>query len=548
MNLLRLFHTVRYLRPVQIYGRVWRRVHRPRLRAGPSLEPRALTGTWRPPIAVERRQLTENRFRFLNVEGSVDGPADWNDPEADRLWLYNLHYFDDLRAADAASRVAGQRALVERWIHENPVGSGIGWQPYPTSLRIVNWIKWALAGNEAPPGFGESLATQAEHLVRRLEHHLQGNHLLANAKGLVFAGLYFEGQRAEHWCRRGLSLLEQQLAEQVLSDGGHFERSPMYHALILEDVLDVLNAAGALRSQAEPLAFPGAGLEEIASKMLGWAATMTHPDGEVPFFNDAAIGVAPPPDALAQYAGRLGISTRAVPGDGVEHLAASGYIRLGAGPATAFLDVAAIGPDYIPGHAHADTLSFELSLGSQRVLVNSGTSCYGSSAERLRQRSTLAHNTVCIDGESSSEVWGGFRVARRARPFDLRIEDVGQGARVSCSHDGYRRLPGRPVHRRTWSLDPRGLRVEDEISGGFSRAVASYHLAPAVRPALEPDGRAGVLRLDSDTELCFEVSGGRAVLEPSTYHPEFGKAIESQVLRVVFETQRASMRLTWREL
>ncbi|MEN9780004.1 MAG: hypothetical protein RL014_1152 [Pseudomonadota bacterium] len=94
----------------------------------------------------------------------------------------------------------------------------------------------------------------------------------------------------------------------------------------------------------------------------------------------------------------------------------SGYVRLDNGPAVALLDVAPVGPDYLPGHAHADTLSFELSVGAQRVLVNSGTSCYGSSAERLRQRGTAAHNTVVVNGQDSSEVWGGFRVARRPLP------------------------------------------------------------------------------------------------------------------------------------
>ena len=80
----------------------------------------------------------------------------------------------------------------------------------------------------------------------------------------------------------------------------------------------------------------------------------------------------------------------------------------------ALLDVAPVGPDYLPGHAHADTLSFELSLFGQRVLVNSGTSQYEAGPERSRQRGTAAHNTVIVDGHDSSEVWAGFRVARRA--------------------------------------------------------------------------------------------------------------------------------------
>src|SRR5690606_4780416 len=118
--------------------------------------------------------------------------------------------------------------------------------------------------------------------------------------------------------------------------------------------------------------------------------------------------------------------------------------------------MAPVGPDYLPGHAHADTLSFELSLFGQRVLVNSGTSCYGHGSERIRQRGTTAHNTVVVDGADSSEVWSGFRVARRARAINPEVHDH-QGLEASCSHDGYHRLPGRVTHHRRWRLTEVGL-------------------------------------------------------------------------------------------
>ena len=99
--------------------------------------------------------------------------------------------------------------------------------------------------------------------------------------------------------------------------------------------------------------------------------------------------------------------------------------RICKGEAVLLIDVAPIGPDYLPGHAHADTLSYELSLYGKRVLVNSGTSRYGSGPKRDWERSTAAHNTVEVDGQSSSETWSGFRVARRAYPFDVLVEQKG---------------------------------------------------------------------------------------------------------------------------
>src|SRR5262249_17076636 len=129
--------------------------------------------------------------------------AAWNDPSLDRLWLYNLHYFDDLNAENCGARRDWHRALIERWIHENPPGTGTGWEPYPTSLRIVNWIKWSLSGNLLSEMVLDSISLQASWLAQRLEWHLLGNHLFANAKALVFAGLFFDGILAGEWLDRG---------------------------------------------------------------------------------------------------------------------------------------------------------------------------------------------------------------------------------------------------------------------------------------------------------------------------------------------------------
>ncbi len=182
----------------------------------------------------------ENRFRFLNQDGGVTGPQDWNDSARDKLWLYNLHYFDDLCAEDAAGRNHWHEALIRRWIDENQPGTGNGWEPYPLSLRIVNWIRYGLNGNVLPKNATQSLAVQARYLRKTIEWHLLGNHLFANAKALLFAGAWFEGREADDWLAEGSRILLRELEEQILPDGGHFELSPMYHVIILEDVLDLL--------------------------------------------------------------------------------------------------------------------------------------------------------------------------------------------------------------------------------------------------------------------------------------------------------------------
>jgi uncharacterized heparinase superfamily protein len=469
------------------------------------------------------------------VEGAIACAGDWNRADRDKLWLYNLHYFDDLNARDSAGRGDWQRGLIARWLAENPPFAGNGWEPYPTSLRIVNWLKWALAGNPLDPVWADSLALQARWLRRRLEWHLLGNHLFANVKALLFAGLCFRGREADEWLHLGLSLLARELPEQVLADGGHFERSPMYHSLILEDLLDLLNLTAAfsgsrgslgsaLASDPRRLLLGAAQVwRETARRMRAWLAALCHPDGEIALFNDAAFGIAPTPAELDAYARRLGLGRIAASADGTACLDPSGYVRVAQGPALALLDCAPVGPDYLPAHAHADTLSFELSVHGRRLIVDSGTSCYGSGPERLRQRATAAHNTLVIDGADSSEVWGGFRVARRAYPLGLEIDEGRDGVRVSCAHDGYRRLAGSPVHRRTWVLGAGRLSIIDRVEGRFREATARLHLHPAVRVRIGADGASGELDWGGSGAVRWSVVGALGVrVVDSTYHPRFG--------------------------
>ncbi len=203
----RLFHTLRYLKPVQIYGRFLFRLYKPRPDLRPRSEIRPAAGTWCEPAHREPSLLGPSLFRFLNVEREILKPVDWNDARLDKLWLYNLHYFDDLNARGAEGRESWHTDLIEKWIDENPPGQGNGWEPYPLSLRITNWIKWVLSGNTLSEEAVQSLAVQVRYLSRRLERYLLGNHLLANSKALLFAGHYFKGNEADSWRTTGEKIL-----------------------------------------------------------------------------------------------------------------------------------------------------------------------------------------------------------------------------------------------------------------------------------------------------------------------------------------------------
>jgi uncharacterized heparinase superfamily protein len=543
----RYCHTLRHLKPAQVWGRMVLGLPQPSPDLRPAPPMCQAAKDWQLPLGRRPSMVGRRRFLFLNEEGALPPGSDWELPGRSKLWLYNLHYFDDLNAVGASERVDWHQELVARWIAENPPGTGGGWEPYPTSLRIVNWIKWAWAGNPLGSAAHQSLAVQTRWLRRRLEIHLLGNHLFANAKALVFAGCYFQGSEAKAWLQRGMTILVEEIPEQVLPDGGHFERSTMYHALAFEDMLDLLNLAAACPAPFTPWASSVSHWPEVAQRMGRWLSAMCHPDGEIAFFNDAAMGIAPTPAALTEYARRLGVDWDDASRDGVVWLEHSGYVRAQRDGAVLFADVAPIGPDYLPAHAHADTLTFELSVHGQRVVVNSGTSCYGLGKQREFERGTAAHNTVEVEGQNSSEVWAGFRVARRARPFDVVVGTYDDVVRIEGAHDGYRRLRGRVVHRRTWELRNGAIEVIDRLEGRAGDAMARLHFHPAV--TLENNGVGGVARWNGGG-VSWETEGCEPYVVASTWHPEFGVSLSSSALALRFEgsgrAQSCRSVLKWR--
>lgn len=545
-RLSRLFHTVRHLRMEQIAYRLYYRLAKP-LVVRQALAPivdvsrRIWLQPWAAPLVMPCCHLEQGSFVFLGECGQVKAVSDWNAESKGKLWLYNLHYLDDLNALAADDRADQQAWLIQRWIDDNPPLFGNGWEPYPLSLRLVNLVKWCARQPQVPAQWLTSMARQAQVLVAQEERHILANHLFANGKALVFAGAFFAGDTGMRWLKHGLAILDREITEQFLPDGGHFELSPMYHAILLWDMCDLVNLAE--RSGLPELIERVVSWRGVIERGLIWLDGLCHPDGEIAFFNDAAFGIAPHPKDIRDYAVALRCYWREQRTEPLSyvHFADTGYItvQLGQG-GKACLDVAEVGPRYQPGHAHADTLSFELSLFGQRVLVNTGTSQYGEDAERRRQRGTAAHNTVEIDGQDSSEVWAGFRVARRARPVGLTIAEESERIRVCCAHDGYRRLSGAPMHQREWVFMAQGLQVVDTLNGPLKKAVGRFYLHPHVQVVGDRE-----LRLPGGQIFRWSVTGGRSGVEPATWHPSFGTVVANQCIEMQFDGAEASINFSW---
>lgn len=528
-KILKLYHTLKYLKPVQFSNRISRRFTKVRF-IKPEATLNDVSTCWQTFSLLNSCYEGNGQFKFLNV---IDTVSDWNDVTKAKLWLYNLHYFDDLNQSGWQDRAEIHHSLVNTWIEQNPKMVGNGWEPYTISLRSVNWIKWFLSGNEPKEAWLISLSLQVQALEQQLEYHLLGNHLFANAKALVFAGCFFKGELATAWLKRGLGILNEEIPVQMLADGGNFELTPMYHNTILTDMLDLYQLSIVYSGKIPPASSHV--WRDLIGKMLSWAELMKHPDGDVSFFNDSSMGIAPKLAMLQRYAEALNLSFPTANETKVSVLKESGYVIVNDKVNKLIIDAARVGPDYIPGHAHADTLSFELSIDKHRVIVNSGTSTYGLSEDRLRQRKSEAHNTVVVDDMDSSEVWSGFRVARRAYPSKPIIVESEGGISVECSHDGYMRLPGKVTHTRKWKLIDGDLFIRDGLTGTYNHAEAHYHFHPSVRVEGISNTGQVILYLPNGAKFMISAEGADIKLLKTTWHPEFGLSVANKKLVLNFK-------------
>ena len=523
---VKVIDTVKYLKFKQIYYRIYYKLFKPKLRSYNVTDSR--NWEWKGPALNNQSIINHTEVIFLNEKGSIVDKADWNSDVKTKLWLYNLHYFDDLCAIGADKRAEFHNHFINKWIEHNPPFIGNGWEPYPLSLRLVNWVKWCSVQSEVSSSLLDCILTQSDALSQQLEYHILGNHLFANAKALIFVGAYLKGVDADGYLKLGLKVLDEELSEQFLDDGAHFELSPMYHQILLWDLLELIDLAKT--SQVSTLQTYLPRFRKVALKALAWLSTMVHTDGEVSFFNDSCIGIAKTPEQIFLYAETLGLDV-VKNNNTLVTFKESGYSRVSFEKYSLIYDHANVGPDYLPGHAHADTLSFEMSIGQQRVFVNSGTSLYGTSSERLRQRQTPAHNTVSVDGFDSSQVWSGFRVAKRAYAKLHKATNVQDKVCIVASHDGYKKQSPNLTHTRELACTSECVKIKDTLLRGTS-ACFHLHIHPELLAMHLSKYELKIMQ--GEDIICNFKSSAPIQIKESTWHPEFGVSVANQKIEIAF--------------
>jgi len=530
----RLFHTIKFLRPRQIF---WRAVYLfPRFICLYKSQKKFNTIA-ASKFFIGRTGITTDfdSFTFLNETFSLS-EGGWDNPKASKLWRYNLHYFEFL--LDEKLSIESKANIIENWILENPIGKGSGWEPYPTSLRIINWIKWHWTAGCLSATAIESLWIQSKWLSARPEFHLLGNHLFVNAKAMIFSAGFFGLNPKDKILMLGVKILNEEIEEQFLTDGSHFELSPMYHALAMEDLIDLYNVSDLVQTKLS--------LETIREKIkkgLFWLEQLTFSNNEFAFFNDCSNGIAPTLESLRTYANSLGIHLGVNTANELNDFNKSGYVVVRNSTIHLIADCGNIGPDYLPGHAHADTLSFELSILGNRIIVNSGTGEYGSSDERLRQRGTSAHSTIEVDGYDSSEVWSGFRVARRARILDKKILRNPTSICFEASHNGYHRLKNRAVHRREWTISMGNCRIDDYVNGSNNKIISRFYLHPELE--VEMNNRILYVKKRGENLAVMKFEQEFELIQ-SSYYERFGEKRQNSCILIKGTTPfSSSLTISW---
>lgn len=407
-------------------------------------------------------------FQFLNTRKEYGADIGWEDLTVPRLWRFELNGFGyawAMAVDDPRRWGAALARLVEHWARQNPPRRCDPWHPFVVAERLINLLGtrhvW-LPHLNARAEITSNLRAQVRFLRLALENDIGGNHLIREAAALAQASTAFSDASLRS---QALRILRREIDRQVLPDGGHYERSPAYHLEVMLDLAEVR----ALLPESHP--YP-AELTRVLTDMANFVASLCHPDGQVAMFNDSYYWPAQPEEFLAA----LGLEpSRAFA------FPASGYFVFGAHDDVLFFDVGPPSPRALPPHAHCDLLSIELSVQGERLIVNSGTGDYDRGTWREYWRSTRAHNTIEIDREDQSEVWGSFRMARRANPLDVQVLESDGVRAVAGGHDGYARLSNGVVHERT-AIHLEGTWVLiDQLEGTGTNEIRSFlHLHPDV--------------------------------------------------------------------
>jgi len=461
--------------------------------------------------------------------------SDWACPLA-REKFESFTWLRDLRADGTEAALAVSRDLIDGWISAHPRWDAFSWRADILGARLAAWIAnfpffCPEPRSELRDRVLVSAARQENHLSRVAGAAARDWKRFAALKGLIYCGVCMPGH--EDQLDRGLAMLEAELREQILPDGGHCERSPAIHLRVLRHLVDIRDIL-ILGQVEQPKSLQGA-----IDRMAPMLRAFRHGDGGLALFNDSCEEKTEVIDLALRQSGVTAKAARSAP-----H---TGFQRLRAGKTTVVVDVGAPPPVGADRRAHAGILSFEMSSGHERVVVNCGARVDSDPNWRKALRATAAHSTIVLNDTNAMAFGDNGGVAQR--PVDVgcqRAEEDG-ATLVKADHDGYKSLFGCRVSRAIClSGDGVILRGEDTVKGSAGRSVAiRFHLHPNVRVSLIQDNSAVLVKTARHQGWRFIARGGIVSIEESVYLGSAGVPRKCRQILLSTETSGSETVVNW---
>jgi uncharacterized heparinase superfamily protein len=447
----------------------------------------------------------------LEIDGAVQvlQPGGWagvtGSPEL-RAGAQGFSWLRDLRALGTDAARLRARGLVSDWI-SSPPGDPIAHRPDVLGARVTAWLAhYDFFAATADDAFRQRLmgrlVADARHLSAALPPEELDARALTALKGLVAAAVALR----EHtgFLARALRFLPQEITRQVLPDGCHAERSPAAQLSALQDLTEIRAMLQTSQTQPPPA------LNNAIDRMAPALRVLRHGDGGLALFNGSKEESGALIDLVLTQAGRGG--------RGPSSLTEGGFHRMQAGRSVLIVDCGVPPPPGLDRFAHAGTLSMELSVGRDRLIVNCGAFAAGPPEWHDAARATAAPSTMVIADVNSSEL-RPEGLGRRPTVVDVQRQEAAGAHWLDASHDGWKK-PFNAIHRRRLYMAESGedVRGEDLIESPEPQPFTlRFHLHPDVQANLQQDGATVLLRLRSGSFWRLRADAGSLSLEESIY-------------------------------
>ncbi len=402
-----------------------------------------------------------------------------------------------------------------------------------------------------------AMARQARHLAKSANKAETPRTRLLAAISLTASGLLLPHH--QHCAEQGCNLLRRELRLQLRQDGGHVSRNPSFQMELGLRLLALIKAYAAGGREV-----PGF-IQHSAGKALSLVEFFRCGDGRLAVFNGAceddkqAISVA--------------LTSRKVERQQIDFASHTGYQKLSAartlvladlgGPAAGGNPLHQLAPKKYnkqnlsqivrPIHSHDGALSFQLSSGRHRIVVNCGAEnpFHGTALINAAMGTPWQHALRQAAAHSSLSLADAPAEQSRCAPslYHRLFEDK-HGQLLEMERTGVEHLK-KATHRRRLFLDIDGddLRGEDvfvpEERKGQVDFVLRFHLHPTIKASLSRDRRSIILVTPGREGWRFQAGKAALALERSIYAGAQTKRQTSQQIVVTPYDFTGPVQIKW---